>query len=232
MRRVRIETPFLRHAEGSASIRIGNTWVVCAATVEAKVPNWLRGQGRGWITAEYDMLPRSVPERASRGRASGRTQEIRRLVGRSLRAVADLSYLGERQIILDCDVIEADGGTRTAAVTGAYVALHGACRALLEQDAVPVFPLRDQVAGVSVGMVDGEMRLDLAYEEDQVADVDLNVVMTGSGDFVEVQGTAEGRPFSHRALSEMLKRAAAGIRKLHGAQAKALPWILPHESKE
>lgn len=227
MRRVRIETPFFRHAEGSASIRLGDTWVVCAATVEERVPAWLRGQGRGWITAEYDMLPRSVSERVPRGGTSGRAHEIRRLVGRSLRAVADLRLLGERRIILDCDVVEADGGTRTAAVTGAYVALHQACRNLLDAGAIARFPLRDQVAGVSVGSVGGEVRLDLSYEEDQVADVDLNVVMTGSGEFVEVQGTAEGRPFSQRTLTDMLKRAATGIRKLHGAQARALPWIHP-----
>jgi ribonuclease PH len=229
MRRVRIETPFFRHAEGSASIRVGETWVVCAATVEERVPSWLRGKGRGWITADYDMLPRSTTERVTRGGGSGRTQEIRRLVGRSLRAVADLSLLGERRIILDCDVMEADGGTRTAAVTGAYVALHEACRKLLEQGSISAFPLRDQVAGISVGVVNGETRLDLCYEEDQHADVDLNVVMTGSGDFVEVQGTAEGRPFSQQILKDMLKRAAKGIRKLHRVQARVLPWVAPEE---
>jgi len=227
LRPVEILSPFFRRAEGSASIRMGNTWVVCAATVDPKLPHWLRGKGRGWITAEYGLLPRSVSERLGRNRTSGRIFEIQRLVGRSLRAVADLKLLGERQIIIDCDVIEADGGTRTAAVTAAYVALHQACRGLWESKAIARFPLKDQVAAVSVGLRKGEILLDLSEEEDQSADVDFNVVMTAAGEFVEVQGTAEGRPFTGPELTALVRRAAAGIRRLHKAQARALPWIRP-----
>jgi ribonuclease PH len=226
---VRLRTGFFRHAEGSAEIRMGRTWVVCAATVEDKVPQWLRGQGTGWVTAEYALLPRSVPERVARNRTSGRAQEIQRLVGRSLRAVTDLAALGERQIVVDCDVLDADGGTRMAAVTAGYVALHEACRRLVETGVLERFPLRDQVAGVSVGIVEGEVRLDLCYEEDQVADVDMNVVMTGRGDFVEVQGTAEGRPFSEEELRRLLRLARRGLVRLHRHQQRALPWILPPE---
>jgi ribonuclease PH len=214
-------TDFLEQAHGSALISLGRTRVLCTATVEQGVPRWLEGQGRGWLTAEYGMLPASTGERMRReareGKQGGRTIEIQRLVGRSLRAAYDMRTLGERTVWLDCDVLQADGGTRTAAITGAWVAL---ARAAQRRG----FPLPDeQVAAVSVGIVDGEARLDLDYEEDSSADVDMNVVMTGSGELVEVQATAEGKPFTRALLDELLELAAVGIEQLVDAQRDALP---------
>jgi len=227
IRPVRIETGYLITAEGSALIDVGNTRVLCAATVEETVPQWLRGAGKGWITAEYAMLPRATAERTAReiskGRPSGRTQEIQRLIGRSLRSVVDLAALGERTLILDCDVIQADGGTRTAAITGAYVALAEALDQLRKFGVLKNWPLRDHVAAVSVGLVDGEPVIDLTYEEDSRAEVDMNVVMTGSGRFVEIQATAEQTPFDDTHLARLLELARAGLRELFQIQARVLP---------
>src|SRR5271165_4421167 len=199
MRPVKITTDYLLTAEGSALIEIGNTRVLCAASIEETVPGFLRGAGKGWVTAEYSMLPRATATRTARevskGRASGRTMEIQRLIGRSLRSVVDLSALGERSVILDCDVLQADGGTRTTAITGAYIALSAALRKLVRFGALKKTPLRDFVAATSVGLVGGTPMLDLCYREDSQADVDMNVVLTGSGRFVEVQATAEKTPF-------------------------------------
>ena len=226
LRPVTLERGFLKGAEGSVLITCGDTKVVCAATVEDRVPPWLRNKGRGWITAEYGMLPRSSPERIMResksGKTGGRTHEIERLIGRSLRAVADLDALGERMILVDCDVIQADGGTRTASITGAFVALQDALESLRKKLKVKYRLLRDQVAAVSVGIVGGRVFLDLAYEEDSQAAVDMNVVMTGSGEFVEIQGTGEGRPFSLSEHEKMLQLAESGIRELFGIQKQAL----------
>ncbi len=226
-----ITTGYLEHAEGSALIELGATRIICSATVEDKIPPWMRSQkvAGGWVTAEYAMLPRSTPERivreVVRGRLGGRTQEIQRLIGRALRAVVDLDALGERTIWCDCDVIQADGGTRTAAITGAFVALALAVQKLKEAGAVKALPLRDMVAAVSVGMVDGRTMLDLSYEEDVGADVDMNVVMTGSGALVEVQGTAEGSPFSRSDLERLIDLASRGIRRLVKAQREALKGL-------
>lgn len=218
----RIQLGFLRYAEGSALIDMGNTRVLCAATIEATVPEHRKGSGSGWVTAEYSMLPRSSPQRirreSERGRIGGRTHEIMRLIGRSLRAVTDLAALGERTVILDCDVIQADGGTRTASITGACVALHQALTTL----ALPVHPLRELVAAVSVGLQDGTARLDLDHHEDARAAVDMNVVMTESGRFVEIQGTAEGEPFSDAELAVLLARARAGLVDLFALQRRTL----------
>lgn len=223
-----ISTDYIDHAEGSALIELGTTRVLCAATVEEKIPPWMRSQGvsGGWVTAEYAMLPRSTPQRivreSARGRLQGRTQEIQRLIGRSLRAVVDLDALGERTIWCDCDVIQADGGTRTAAITGAFVALALALQRLKETGAVEVLPLKDFVAAVSVGIVGDRSMLDLSYEEDVGAEVDMNVVMTGKGSLVEVQGTAEGSPFSRSDLDRLIDLAARGIRRIVKAQSQAL----------
>jgi ribonuclease PH len=226
LRNASIETGVLRNAEGSARITMGETVVLCAATVDERVPPFLKGKGKGWVTAEYGMLPRSTNDRMLResvqGRQGGRTMEIQRLIGRSLRGIVDLESMGDRTIILDCDVLEADGGTRTASVTGACVALHQALTYLVEQEKIPYHPMRDLVAAVSVGILGSEVCLDLCYEEDARSDVDLNVVATGSGLFVEVQGTAEGAPFSHQHLVQMLESAAAGCRILNGIQRAAL----------
>lgn len=226
LRPARIEIGFLRSAEGSARVQMGETVVVCAATVEERLPGWLRGQGRGWVTAEYGMLPRSsptrIPREAAQGKQGGRTLEIQRLIGRSLRAVTDLESFGERTITLDCDVIEADGGTRTAAVNGASVALHQAFTGLVRKGTIPYHPMRDLVAAVSVGMVAGKACLDLDYREDSEAGVDMNVVMTGSGHFVEVQGTAESTPFTAKELQAMLALGRRGIRRMLVLQRKAL----------
>jgi ribonuclease PH len=226
LRPIVITPHYLRHAEGSALIEVGVTRVLCAASVEASVPPFLRGQGRGWVTAEYGMLPRSTHTRsdreAVRGRIGGRTHEIQRLIGRSLRAVTDLGALGERSIWIDCDVIEADGGTRTAAITGAYVALALALRKLEAAGVLGGPPLVDSVAAVSVGIVERRLCLDLAYEEDSRAEVDMNVVMTGRGRFVEVQGTAEARPFTATQLASMTTLAAEGIARLAALQRDAL----------
>ena len=226
LRPVRITRGFTRHAEGSVLIEFGDTRVLCTASVEDKVPPFLRGAGRGWLTAEYGMLPRSTHTRsdreAARGKQSGRTQEIQRLIGRSLRAVFDLERLGERTITLDCDVLQADGGTRTAAITGAFVAAHDAVTGLLASGALERTPVRDFVAAVSVGLYEGHAVLDLDYAEDSACDTDLNVVMTGAGGFVEVQGTAEGDPFTREQMDRLVDLAGLGIRRLVDAQKAAL----------
>lgn len=227
VRPVRIVPDYNPFAEGSALIELGQTRVLCTATVLEEVPPWLRasGRGQGWVTAEYAMLPRATPERNRRERGTllgGRTQEIQRLIGRSLRAAVDLALLGERTIILDCDVLQADGGTRTAAITGAYVALHRAVERMMQAGQVERWPLRRPVAAISVGVVGGEMLLDLTYAEDAQAEVDLNVVMTAAGRLVEVQGTAEGRPFPQSRLLGMLRLARRGLAVLFRAQREAL----------
>jgi ribonuclease PH len=226
LRPIVITPHYLRHAEGSALIEIGLTRVLCAASVEESVPPFLRGKGRGWVTAEYGMLPRSTHTRsdreASRGKIGGRTHEIQRLIGRSLRAVTNLDALGERAIWIDCDVIEADGGTRTAAITGAYVALVLALRKLEAAGVITAPALVDSVAAVSVGIVDRRLCLDLAYAEDSRAEVDMNVVMTGRGRFIEVQGTAEGKPFTAAQLVSMTALAGEGIARLGELQRDAL----------
>lgn len=226
LRAVRIQRHFTRHAEGSVLISFGDTQVLCTASVEERVPPHRRGSGGGWVTAEYGMLPRATHTRgdreAAKGKQSGRTQEIQRLIGRSMRAVFDLSKLGERTLQLDCDVIQADGGTRTAAITGAYVAAHDACSWLLAQGLIKESPLTAQVGAISVGIVDGVPLLDLAYTEDSACDTDMNVVMTDAGGFIELQGTAEGRTFSRAELDALLGLAEKGIRELHQAQRSAL----------
>lgn len=226
LRPVTIQRAYTRHAEGSVLIAFGDTKVLCTASVEEKVPPHKRGSGEGWVTAEYGMLPRSTHTRsdreAARGKQSGRTQEIQRLIGRSLRCVVDLAALGERTVSLDCDVIQADGGTRTAAITGAYVALHDAVSWLLAQGKIGASPIRDAVAAVSVGIVAGTPLLDLEYTEDSTCDTDMNVVMTGAGGFVELQGTAEGAAFSRAEMDSLLGLADKGIRELVAAQRKAL----------
>ncbi len=225
LRHVHIRRGYLPNAEGSALIRMGRTHVVCSATLEERLPPWLRGAGRGWLTAEYGMLPRSSQQRIARaagGQINGRTHEIQRLIGRSLRAVTNLQALGERQVTIDCDVIVADGGTRTAAITGAYVALYDLFAWMVRNAIVPRIPLTDMVAAVSVGVVDGEVLLDLDYEEDSSAQVDMNVVMTGSGRFIEVQGTGERRTFSREEMSRMTRLAERGIGRLVFRQKEAL----------
>lgn len=225
LRPVRIVRGYLPHAEGSALIGMGATRVLCSATLEERVPPWLRGLGRGWVTAEYGMLPRSSRERIHRaagGQIGGRTHEIQRLIGRSLRAVTNLQALGERQIIIDCDVIVADGGTRTAAITGSFVALYDLLAWMARNAIVPKIPLTDVVAAVSVGVVDGQILLDLDYEEDSSAQVDMNVVMTGAGRFVEIQGTGERRTFSREEMSKMTRLAAKGIERLFVRQKEVL----------
>ncbi len=226
LRNVKIERNFLPHAEGSVFIEMGNTKVICTATVEEKVPNWLRGAGQGWITAEYGMLPRSTGIRmtreASQGRIGGRTHEIQRLIGRSLRSVVDLKALPEITIWMDCDVIQADGGTRTASITGAFIALYDALRGLAGKGKMAELPLSEFVAGVSVGIIDGVPVLDLCYEEDCSAQVDMNIVMTGSGKFIEVQGTAEHDPFDRSELDQLLDLGKKGISELVAMQRKVL----------
>jgi ribonuclease PH len=224
LRRVAITRNYLRHPEGSALVEFGETKVICTASVEEKVPPFLKGQGQGWVTAEYGMLPRATSTRTAReaGRTGGRSQEIQRLVGRSLRAVVEMAKLGERTFWLDCDVIQADGGTRTAAITGGFVALADALQKLVQAGLLPGLPLRDCVAAVSVGIVGGAVVLDLDYSEDSAAEVDMNVVMTGTGEFVEVQGTAEHIPFGWERLREMLALAQAGIARLVALQRQVL----------
>ena len=228
LRPVTMKRNCIMHAEGSCLISCGNTKVLCTASVEDKVPPFLRGSGKGWVTAEYALLPRStavrVPRDSVKGRINGRSQEIQRLIGRSLRAAVDLEALGERCITLDCDVLQADGGTRTASITGAYVALVDALRWLRGSGAFEKLPLRSQVAAVSVGKVDGRLLLDLCYDEDSSAEVDFNVVMNGHGDFVEVQGTGEGGVFSRAEMNGMLDLAASGIVELMKAQRTTLDW--------
>ena len=226
LRPVRFTRRFTRHAEGSVLVEMGDTRVLCTASVEEKVPPFLKGKGRGWVTAEYGMLPRATNTRGSReaaqGKQSGRTQEIQRLIGRSLRAVVDLAALGERQITLDCDVLQADGGTRCASITGAMVALADAIAGLRGRNLIAANPIRDFVGAVSVGIVGGKPVLDLDYEEDSACETDMNVVMTGDGRFVEVQGTAEGAPFSREEMSALLDLASAGIGRLVKLQREAL----------
>ncbi|HZT34012.1 MAG TPA: ribonuclease PH [Bryobacteraceae bacterium] len=229
MRPVEITPGYLLTAEGSALITVGNTRVLCTASVEDAVPQFLRGMGKGWVTAEYSMLPRATikrsPREIAKGRPSGRTHEIQRLIGRSLRAVLDPAALGERTIILDCDVLQADGGTRTASITGAFVALALAVRQLLQFGVLRKSPLRDYVAATSVGIVHGEPVIDLCYEEDSQADVDMNVVMTGSGRFVEVQATAEHQPFDDPQMAALVGLARNGIAGLVQAQKKVVPAL-------
>ena len=226
LRPVLIQRGFARHAEGSALIEFGNTRVLCTASVEEKVPAFLRGRNQGWLTAEYGMLPRATHTRtdreATRGKQSGRTLEIQRLIGRSLRAVTNLKSLGERTIQIDCDVLQADGGTRTASITGAFVALHDAVTSLSDRGLLTQWPIRDFVAAVSVGIVGGQLLLDLDYPEDSGGDTDMNVVMTGAGGFVEVQGTAEGVPFTRAQMDGLMSLAEHGIRELIVRQRMAL----------
>ena len=226
LRQLTITRHYTHHAEGSVLVEFGNTKVLCTASIEEKVPGFMKGRGEGWVTAEYGMLPRSTHTRSAReaakGKQSGRTQEIQRLIGRSLRAVMDMKALGERQITLDCDVLQADGGTRCAAITGAYVALLDAISTLVASGKLASSPLRNSVAAVSVGIVDGHAVLDLDYDEDSTCDTDMNVVMTGSGGIVEVQGTAEGAPFSRAELDTLLTLAGNGIAQIIAAQKLAL----------
>ena len=225
LRPVLVTVDTLDYAEGSVLIETGHTRVLCAASVEEKVPPFLEGKGQGWVTAEYNMLPRATHTRSPRerdGRVSGRTQEIQRLIGRSLRAVVDMNALGPRTITIDCDVLQADGGTRTASITGAYVALHRACSLLMQRGVLAAHPVRTAVAAVSVGVVDGEILLDLCYAEDSHADVDCNIVMTAEHEFVEVQGTGEGNVFSRATMDALITLAEQGITELLAIQQKYL----------
>ena len=226
MRAVSIKKHFIKHAEGSVLIQVGNTQVICNASVEDKVPPFLRDKKQGWVTAEYSMLPRSThtrtPRESSRGKVSGRTQEIQRLIGRSLRTVVDMEQLGERTLWIDCDVIQADGGTRTASITGAFVAMCLALKQLKKDKLIDVFPVKDFLAATSVGILNGKKILDLDYSEDSEAEVDMNIVKTGSGGFVEVQGTAEREPFSDKDMTDLLSLAHKGIKELIVLQKKAL----------
>jgi ribonuclease PH len=223
---VRLTRRFTKHAEGSVLIEFGDTQVLCTASVEETVPPFLRGKGQGWVTAEYGMLPRSTHTRSAReaakGKQSGRTQEIQRLIGRSLRAVVDLKALGERTITIDCDVLQADGGTRTASITGGYVALAEACEKLVQRRAIPASPIHGQVAAISVGICGGVPVIDLDYAEDSGAETDMNVVMNNGGAFIEIQGTAEGHAFRRHELDALLNLAAAGLGELFSHQAQAL----------
>ncbi|TCX53855.1 ribonuclease PH [Dehalobacter sp. 14DCB1] len=231
IRPVKITRKFTDLPEGSVLIEVGKTRVICTATVEDKVPPFKKGTGSGWVTAEYSMLPRATAVRnqreASKGKLGGRTMEIQRLIGRALRSIVDLSKLGERTIWLDCDVLQADGGTRTASITGAYVALADAVNYLLKNQLIKQDPLTDSIAAISVGKVDGVPVADLAYEEDSKAEVDMNIVMTGSGRFVEIQGTAEGQPFDQEDLNAFLNLGESGIQKLSALQKEALAKELP-----
>ncbi|MBP8194741.1 MAG: ribonuclease PH [Azonexus sp.] len=226
LRTVKITRNFTRHAEGSVLIEMGDTRVLCTASVEESLPPFLRGKGQGWVTAEYGMLPRSTHTRSAReaakGKQTGRTQEIQRLIGRSLRAVTDLKALGERQITLDCDVLQADGGTRCASITGAWIALYEACDKLVQAGKLPANPVKDHVAAISVGIFEGSPVLDLDYPEDSNCDTDMNVIMTGQGGIVEVQGTAEGEPFTREQMNVLMDLATLGIRQLVAAQESAL----------
>ncbi len=226
MRPVRITRNYLKTAEGSVLIEVGDTKVICTASIEERVPPFLKDTGRGWITAEYGMLPRSTSTRSMResttGRVGGRTQEIQRLIGRSLRSVVDLDLIGERTIYIDCDVIQADGGTRTASITGGFVALYDAMMFAVQNGIIERNPVKNMVSAISVGIVGGEPMLDLCYEEDYRAEVDMNVVMTGDGRFIEVQGTAEGEPFTKETLNELLLLAEKGIKELIALQKEVL----------
>ncbi|MBI3804893.1 MAG: ribonuclease PH [Nitrospirae bacterium] len=226
LRPLKITRNFIKHAEGSVLIEMGDTKVICTATVEERVPPFMRDQKKGWVTAEYAMLPRSTKERISResskGKVGGRTHEIQRLIGRSLRSVIEPTMLGERTVWIDCDVIQADGGTRTASITGSFLALFDACLFLKKEKKIEAIPIRDYLAAISVGKVNGELFLDLNYPEDSKAEVDMNVVMTGSGKFVEVQGTAEQQAFDKKELDQLLRLATAGIKKLIAGQKKLI----------
>ena len=229
LRPVKISPDFISTAEGSALIEIGNTRVICTASVEETVPAWMRNSGKGWVTSEYGMIPRSTltrtPREAAKGRQSGRSQEIQRLIGRSLRAVTDLIKLGERTVWIDCDVIQADGGTRTASITGSFVALALAVGKLVEAGTIAASPLRDCVAAISAGVVDGEVMLDLAYEEDSRAEVDMNFVMTGTGEIVEIQATAEHQPFDGSQLARMIDFATKGVKDLIARQREIVKGL-------
>lgn len=226
LRPIKITRHYTKYAEGSVLIEVGGTKVICTASVEEKVPGWLKDQGKGWVTAEYGMLPRATGTRtdreAAKGKQSGRTQEIQRLIGRSLRAVVDMEALGERMIKIDCDVIQADGGTRCASITGAYVALADAVNWLIKNGSLEKSPLKGQVAALSVGIYEGVPVADFDYDEDHLSDTDMNVVMTDAGKFVELQGTAEGEPFSRKDLDALLKLAEGGLKQLFAAQRAAL----------
>jgi ribonuclease PH len=229
LRAVKITTGYQDFAEGSALLELGKTRVLCAVSVEERVPNFIKEQGGGWVTAEYAMLPRSTVTRTQRdstvGHVTGRSQEIQRLIGRSLRAIVDLNALGERTFTVDCDVLQADGGTRTVAITGAYVALYQAMQNLVNMGVLPRIPLRSAIAATSVGVVHGNVLLDLCYEEDSRAEVDFNVVMTSKGEFVEIQGTAEGRPFSRDTANMLLALAEKGIKQLFAIQQSAIDGL-------
>ncbi|MDC0348947.1 ribonuclease PH [Alphaproteobacteria bacterium] len=226
LRSLALETGVSRYAEGSCLIKLGNTHVLCTASIEEKVPSFLKNKGSGWVTAEYGMLPRSTHSRinreAARGKQSGRTQEIQRLIGRSLRAITNLTLLGERQVQVDCDVIQADGGTRTASITGAYIALHMALKKIQKEGLIDIFPLTDSIAAVSCGLYEGHAVLDLDYDEDSVAEADANFVLTGSGKIVEIQATAEDIPFEEGKFLDLLKLAHMGIKELTTHQLKIL----------
>jgi ribonuclease PH len=226
LRPLTFQRDYTEFAAGSVLVSFGRTRVLVTASVDEDVPRWMKGTGKGWVTAEYSMLPGSSPERvdreAAKGKQSGRTQEIQRLIGRALRSVTDMHALGERQIILDCDVLQADGGTRTASICAAYVALHDACTRLVQQGSIPSVPLLTECAAISVGIVDGTPMLDLDYSEDSTAEVDMNVVMTGAGEFTELQGTAEGRTFGRSGLNELIDLAEHGIRQIISAQRSLL----------
>ncbi len=226
LRELRITPGFITSATGSALLEVGSTRLICTAMIEESVPMWMRGRGTGWVTSEYGMLPGSTGERkqrdSTRGKPDGRTVEIQRLIGRSLRSIVDMKLLGERTVWIDCDVIQADGGTRCAAICGGYVALHLACKRLVDEGRMPELPLSDSVAAVSVGIVDGQPLLDLAYVEDSRAEVDMNVVMSGRGELIEVQATGERTPFGRASLDDLLELAAGGIEQLSAAQMRVL----------
>jgi len=226
IRKVTITRNYLKYAEGSCLIEMGNTKVICSASVDENVPMFLKKSGTGWVTAEYGMLPRSCQSRIPRGKDSGRTYEIQRLVGRSLRSITDMKPLGERTIWIDCDVIQGDGGTRTAAITGSFIALVDAMHKLKKDGIIREVPIRDYVAAISVGKVDGNLLLDLCYEEDSKAQVDMNIIMTGSGQFIEIQGTAEREPFTKEEMDSMLGLAKIGIEELFAVQKKLVGDIV------
>lgn len=229
VRAIQFKTPATKYAEGSCLVCFGETHVLCTATIEEKVPSFLKNAGSGWVTAEYGMLPRATHTRtdreAARGKQTGRTQEIQRLIGRSLRAVVDLKALGERQIKIDCDVLQADGGTRTAAISGAFVALHLALKKIVAEGKIPVIPLKSQVAAISCGLVKGSALLDLDYAEDSAAEADINIVLSSDGNIIEIQGTAETRPFSHEEFSALLALAQKGVQEIFALQRDVLGII-------
>jgi len=231
LRKVNITRNYIKYAEGSCLIELGNTRVVCTASVEESVPQFLKGSGTGWVTAEYGMLPRSCATRMQRGKDSGRTYEIQRLIGRSLRAVTEMKSLGERTIWIDCDVIQADGGTRTASITGSFIALADALNKLKKQGQIRAVPLKDFVAATSVGMVNGNLLLDLTYEEDSNADVDMNIVMTGGEEFIEIQGTSERKTFNKPQMDKLLELAKKGIGELIDIQRNLLKDIIPNQDR-